>query len=49
MDLAEEMKTYISVCPTCSQCEPYSQLACIVATLSMGFKLDGIGNYGTKG
>ena len=36
-DLTEMMKVYMLVCPTCSQwCEPYSELACIVSTLSMG-------------
>jgi hypothetical protein len=39
-DLTEILKVYMLVCPTCSQwCEPYSELACIVSTLSMGFQL----------
>ena len=46
MGLTEKMKTYISICPTCSQCVPYSQLACIVATFSMGFELANIRNSG---
>ena len=45
------------MCPTCPQCVPYSELACISATLSMGFQLanvknsgyDFLGNWGTKG
>ena len=57
-DLTEIMKVYMLVCPTCSQwCEPYSELACIVSTLSMGFQLatpsnsgyEFAGGYGTKG
>ena len=57
-DLTETMKVYMLVCPTCTQwCEPYSELACIVSTLSMGFQLATVsnsgnkfaGNYGTKG
>ena len=45
------------MCPTCPQCVPYSELACISATLSMGFQLANVknsgynflGNWGTKG
>ena len=57
-DLTEIMKVYMLVCPTCSQwCEPYSELACIVSTFSMGFQLatpsnsgyEFAGGYGTKG
>ena len=51
------MSVYIPMCPTCPQCVPYSELACISATLSMGFQLanaknsgyDFLGNWGTKG
>ena len=46
-DLTEIMKVYMLVCPTCFQwCEPYSELACIVSTLSMGFQLATPGNSG---
>ena len=46
-DLTEILKVYMLVCPTCSQwCEPYSELACIVSTLSMGFQLATPGNSG---
>ena len=46
-DLTEIMKVYMLVCPTCSQwCEPYSELACIVSTLSMGFRLATPANSG---
>ena len=51
------MSVYIPMCPKCPQCVPYSELACISATLSMGFQLANVknigynfvGNYGTKG
>ena len=57
-DLTDIMKVYMLICPTCSQwCEPYSELACIVSTLSMGFQLatpsnsgyEFAGNYKNKG
>ena len=57
LEKIEKMSVYIPMCPKCPQCVPYSELACISATLSMGFQLANVknigynfvGNYGTKG
>ena len=46
LDLTEVMKVYISTGPTSEQCEPYSQLACIIATLLSGYRVANLKNTG---
>jgi len=48
LDLTEVMKVYISTGPTSKQCEPYSQLACIIATLSSGYQVANLKNSGSE-
>jgi len=37
-NLIENIPVYVPLCPNCPQCEPYSEEACILATISIGFQ-----------
>ena len=40
------MEVYMATIPTNEQCVPYSHLACIVATLSSGYRMANLKNSG---